>query len=279
VKLLQGTPVLYCSNVPTKFNYLCRRFDAYDGQGTCPTASHGGESLTNPSPPQRHGWPTKPRSCSTKSRLQPHGACQTPTSGLHAVTYPKWFPTNTSKVAFTVSFMRDYAATWSQLYLDKVFHKVPVVFYDFLNNFRSSFFDQNRQQHAEVALRNLCQTGTMLAYTQDFNQHTCTMGWADAPLMSLYQHGLKENIQLAMFMRNIDLNSLRNSTRPLCPPPIPSTSTSTPTPDPNVMELSEFQKAPKKQISDAERACWVQRNLCFCWGQASQISCRCLNKG
>ncbi|KNZ61888.1 uncharacterized protein VP01_1343g2 [Puccinia sorghi] len=30
---------------------------------------------------------------------------------LHTVTYPEWFPTNTSKVAFTVLFMRDYAAT------------------------------------------------------------------------------------------------------------------------------------------------------------------------
>ncbi|KNZ47738.1 uncharacterized protein VP01_6196g1 [Puccinia sorghi] len=32
--------------------------------------------------------------------------------GLHAVTYPKCFPTNTSKVAFTVLFMKDYTATW-----------------------------------------------------------------------------------------------------------------------------------------------------------------------
>ncbi|KNZ57117.1 uncharacterized protein VP01_2237g4, partial [Puccinia sorghi] len=34
--------------------------------------------------------------------------------GLHAVTYPKRFPTNTSKVVFSVLFMRDYTATWSQ---------------------------------------------------------------------------------------------------------------------------------------------------------------------
>ncbi|KNZ59636.1 uncharacterized protein VP01_1690g7, partial [Puccinia sorghi] len=36
--------------------------------------------------------------------------------GLHAITYPKWFPTNTSKVVFPVLFMKYYAATWSQLY-------------------------------------------------------------------------------------------------------------------------------------------------------------------
>ncbi|KNZ55900.1 uncharacterized protein VP01_254g5, partial [Puccinia sorghi] len=52
--------------------------------------------------------------------------------GLHAVTYPK-----------------DYAATWSQLYLDKIFNKVPVVFDDFLNDLKTSFSDHNRRQRAE----------------------------------------------------------------------------------------------------------------------------------
>ncbi|KNZ49813.1 uncharacterized protein VP01_4761g2 [Puccinia sorghi] len=44
--------------------------------------------------------------------------------GLHAVTYPKRFPTDTRKVVFAVFFMRDYTATWSQPYLDKVFNKL-----------------------------------------------------------------------------------------------------------------------------------------------------------
>ncbi|KNZ64332.1 uncharacterized protein VP01_10406g1 [Puccinia sorghi] len=61
--------------------------------------------------------------------------------GLHAITYPERFPTNTSKVLFAVSFMKDYTATWSQPYLDKVFNRKPVVFNDFLNDFKSSFFD------------------------------------------------------------------------------------------------------------------------------------------
>ncbi|KNZ44438.1 uncharacterized protein VP01_9169g1 [Puccinia sorghi] len=42
--------------------------------------------------------------------------------GLHAVTYPELFPTDARKVVFAVLFMKDYAATWSQLYLDKVFN-------------------------------------------------------------------------------------------------------------------------------------------------------------
>ncbi|KNZ49763.1 uncharacterized protein VP01_47g1 [Puccinia sorghi] len=58
--------------------------------------------------------------------------------GLHAVTYPK-----------------DYTATSSQPYLDKFFNKEPVVFDDFLNDFKSSFFDQNCRHCAQVAWQNL----------------------------------------------------------------------------------------------------------------------------
>ncbi|KNZ63992.1 uncharacterized protein VP01_10782g1 [Puccinia sorghi] len=101
--------------------------------------------------------------------------------GLHAVTYPECFPTHASKVVFAVLFMKDHTATWSQPYLDKVFNREPVVFNELLNNFRSSFFDHNRQHHARVALQNLRQNGTMSTYTQAH-----TMGWANTPLMSRY---------------------------------------------------------------------------------------------
>ncbi|KNZ43923.1 uncharacterized protein VP01_9706g1 [Puccinia sorghi] len=50
----------------------------------------------------------------------------------------------------------------------------------------------------------------MSAYMQDFNQHARTMYWANTPLMSLYQHGLKENIQLAVVMSNFECDSLRS---------------------------------------------------------------------
>ncbi|KNZ61095.1 uncharacterized protein VP01_14528g1, partial [Puccinia sorghi] len=76
-------------------------------------------------------------------------------------------------------------------YLDKVFNGEPVVFNDFLNNFRWHCA-------AKVALRSLHQTGTMLAYMQDFNQHTHTVGLADATLIGL------KNIQLAVVMRKIE---------------------------------------------------------------------------
>ncbi|KNZ44622.1 uncharacterized protein VP01_898g5 [Puccinia sorghi] len=40
------------------------------------------------------------------------------------------------------------------------------------------------------------------------NQHTRTVDWSDTPLMNLYQHGLKENIQLAVLMSKIEFDSL-----------------------------------------------------------------------
>ncbi|KNZ47119.1 uncharacterized protein VP01_666g14 [Puccinia sorghi] len=77
---------------------------------------------------------------------------------LHAVTYPKRFPTDASKVVFAISFMKDYAATWSHPYLKRVFNGELVVFNNFLNDFKSSFFDHNRQNCTKLALLKICQT-------------------------------------------------------------------------------------------------------------------------
>ncbi|KNZ49427.1 uncharacterized protein VP01_5015g1, partial [Puccinia sorghi] len=41
---------------------------------------------------------------------------------LHAITYPEPFPTDASKVAFATLFMQDYAATWCQPYLNRIFN-------------------------------------------------------------------------------------------------------------------------------------------------------------
>ncbi|KNZ64537.1 uncharacterized protein VP01_10183g1, partial [Puccinia sorghi] len=129
--------------------------------------------------------------------------------GLHEITYPERFSEDSSKVAFAISFMTDYTATWSQPYLTKILNGEAVVFSKFIEDFKSSFFDHNRCHHAEVALQNLLQSGTVSTDTQDLNSHARTVGWADAPLMSLYQHGLKENIQLAVVMSNIQFTSLQ----------------------------------------------------------------------
>ncbi|KNZ45445.1 uncharacterized protein VP01_80g2, partial [Puccinia sorghi] len=88
---------------------------------------------------------------------------------------------------------RDYAATWCQPYLNRIFNGEPLDWTNFLKDLEASFFDHKRQQQAKVALQNIRQTRTVSNYTQDFNQHACAAGWPDTPLMSLYQNGLKEN--------------------------------------------------------------------------------------
>ncbi|KNZ58219.1 uncharacterized protein VP01_1974g9 [Puccinia sorghi] len=120
--------------------------------------------------------------------------------------------------------------------------KDAVVFSEFIENFKSSFFDHNHRHHAKLALRNLRQTGTVLTYTQNFNSHARTIGWDDAPIMSLYQHGMKEDIQLAVVMSNIQFTSLQEmqamtlkagqtieGIQTGCPALHPTASTSTPT--------------------------------------------------
>ncbi|KNZ63491.1 uncharacterized protein VP01_11372g1, partial [Puccinia sorghi] len=93
---------------------------------------------------------------------------------LHTVTYPESFPTNSSKVAFAVSFMTDYATSWYQPYLMKVFNEEEVAFNKFLDNFNSIFFDQNHQHHVEFTLQFLRQTGTVFDFTQELNSHAST---------------------------------------------------------------------------------------------------------
>ncbi|KNZ46573.1 uncharacterized protein VP01_7159g2, partial [Puccinia sorghi] len=154
---------------------------------------------------------------------------------LHTITYPEQFPTNSIKMAFAVSFMTDYAETWSQPYLMK-----------------SSFFDHNCQHCAEVALQFLRQTGTRPAYMQD-----------------LYQHGLKENIQLAVVISNIDFTSLWTMQAMALkagqtiegiwngrPAPIPPASSNAPNTDPNAMDLSAF-------LSRGELQAQLQTKCCF----------------
>ncbi|KNZ46550.1 uncharacterized protein VP01_7176g1, partial [Puccinia sorghi] len=222
--------------------------DSYDGQGTHPKTGHRGNSPTNSGPPQCHGWPTKSHSPSCP---QPHGASQTITlqwDPWHhfqvfcwpdwppSCTYPKCFPTKNSKVV----------RTWT----------------------KSSMGNQWWPCGTSARLE-LCR------HTQDFNQHAHTMGWADTPLMSLYQHGLKEKIQLAVVMSNIEFYSLRSmkamalkagQTIEVIQQDHPATLSPVPVP-----------KAPSNQLSGAKQSRQVQQNLCFFGCQVGHISSGCLN--
>ncbi|KNZ44775.1 uncharacterized protein VP01_883g2, partial [Puccinia sorghi] len=188
---------------------------------------HSTPALT--SPPQRPATP-RPHSLNPIKLAKPQPFYRTRGAAaevfvaqiaLHTLTYTEQFPTNASKVVFTASFMRDYAATWCQPYLHWIFSSEPLDWTDFLKDLEASFFDHNRRKSAKMALRKILQTGTVSNYTQDFNQHARAAGWPDAPLMSLYQNRLKENIQLAMVMSNVQFDSLRHPTSPPRPPSRP----------------------------------------------------------
>ncbi|KNZ47088.1 uncharacterized protein VP01_669g5 [Puccinia sorghi] len=251
-------------------------------ENLCQTQAHldaaVGQQNQNPTPPQIAPAPP-PTSSSNYMVLAKHqhfnGALGAPAKSfvgqilLHTITYPNQFPTDSSKVAFAISFMTEYAETWSQPYLMKVLNAEEVAFNKFLDDFKSSFFDHNCQHRAEVALQSLRQNGTVSAYMQEFNSHACTVGWTDTPLMSLYQHGLKENVQLAVQDRQLKASRMADT------PPSPPLAA--PTTDPNAMDLLAFQRGPNNGLSGAKQALQVQLKLCFRCGQAGNVSCGCSN--
>ncbi|KNZ44274.1 uncharacterized protein VP01_9326g1 [Puccinia sorghi] len=149
---------------------------------------------------------TEENLCQTQARLDaavgqqnqnPPQITPPTTSSTNSMVLAKPQPFNGTQGAAAESLVGQ-AATWSQQYLRKFFNTEEVAFDKFLHGFKFSFFDHNCQHCAEVALQFIRQTVTVLAYMQEFNSHDRAVGWADAPLMSLYQHGLKENSQLAM---------------------------------------------------------------------------------
>ncbi|KNZ46311.1 uncharacterized protein VP01_7370g1, partial [Puccinia sorghi] len=76
-----------------------------------------------------------------------HSPCQASLSTEPmALRLSHFFPTDSRKLVFAISFMMYLAATWSQPYLTKVFNGEEVVFSEFINDFKSSFFNHKRQK-------------------------------------------------------------------------------------------------------------------------------------
>ncbi|PLW10991.1 hypothetical protein PCANC_24205 [Puccinia coronata f. sp. avenae] len=195
----------------------------------------------------------------------------------------------TFKVAFAISFLTNSAATWAQPYTTKLFSRKPVVFLEFLNNFKASFFGLKPKDQAKDSLRSIRQTILVAAYTQAFNMHARHLGWSKPTLMSMFQQGLKEKVQLAVVMSNVDFATLpamqkmalqagntMKAIRSGQPNLIPSIST--PAPDPNAMDFPAFQDNSGNrpgQLSNAEREHQTQLDLCFQYGQEGHVSRGC----
>ncbi|KNZ52300.1 uncharacterized protein VP01_3624g2 [Puccinia sorghi] len=123
-------PVSYCSNVPAKFTYLrhCPNHSPASSSGFGPPSNTMDTlnvcldklmHMMGEEPGQQNPTPTPtPASNMVIAKPQPFdGTCGAAAKafisqiGLHAITYPKRFPTNARKVVFAVLFMRDYTAT------------------------------------------------------------------------------------------------------------------------------------------------------------------------
>ncbi|KNZ48858.1 uncharacterized protein VP01_5360g2 [Puccinia sorghi] len=102
------------------------------------------------------------------------------------------------------------------------------------------------------------------------------MLWENSPLMSLYQHELKESVQLAVLMINIQFTFLRTIQAMALksgqtiegslngrPTPIPPPSSSAPTTDPNAMDLLAFQRIETLLLLWPSQTCllWMSRKL------------------
>ncbi|KNZ45408.1 uncharacterized protein VP01_8156g1 [Puccinia sorghi] len=116
--------------MPAKFVYLRPRYDVYDAQQLAMEETlQKTQARLDATAGQQNPTPaTAPASNPIVfAKPQPFdGTCGATAKAfvgqidLHAITYPKCFPTDASKVVFSVFFMKDYTATWSQPYLDKV---------------------------------------------------------------------------------------------------------------------------------------------------------------
>ncbi|KNZ61408.1 uncharacterized protein VP01_1403g1 [Puccinia sorghi] len=145
-------PVSYCSNVPAKFTYLCPR----PNQSLASSSGSGQPSNMMDALNARFDKrisdklrPTLTSRLAKKTVLlldqillplpplipwclpnpNPSMGPVAPAKAfvgqifLNAITYPKSFPTNASKVVFAVLFMKDYTATRSQPYQQEVGEK------------------------------------------------------------------------------------------------------------------------------------------------------------
>ncbi|PLW30232.1 hypothetical protein PCASD_16326 [Puccinia coronata f. sp. avenae] len=114
---------------------------------------------------------------------------------------------------------------------------------------------------------------------------TCALKWSESTLMSLYQQGLKEKVQLAIVMSNVYFTWLTamqemalqagntlEAIRSGHPNPIPG---GTSTPASNLLAFQDNLGNRTGRLTNAKRECWAQLSLCFRCGQEGHVSCRC----
>ncbi|KNZ62339.1 uncharacterized protein VP01_12833g1, partial [Puccinia sorghi] len=145
-----------------------------------------------------------PVTCSWPAEPEPRSPSNSPCPASHLwpshspSTEPVVLQTSLLKGDFAVSFMTDYAATWSHPYLMKFFNaeRWPLT-NDFLVSLTTIAYTMLKSPTIPPPNWNSVGLHTRVQLT---HLH-CSRD--DTPRMSLHQHGLKENLQLAVVMRKI----------------------------------------------------------------------------
>lgn len=121
---------------------------------------------------------------------------------LYVLTNQSLFPTDSSKVAFALSYLSGEANLWGQPILKRLLDgDSSVTFSEFSTSFRATFFDTNRKARAEKEIRLLTQTKTVAQYVMRFNLLAPITGWELSTLISHFRQGLKTEIRLQMVQR------------------------------------------------------------------------------
>lgn len=123
---------------------------------------------------------------------------------LYILTNTSLFPTDTSKVAFALSYLSGDANLWGQPLIRRIVDEnltESVSFSKFSQSFRATFFDTDRKNRAEKELRDLKQTKSASQYVIRFNLLAPTTGWELPTLISHFRQGLKMEIRLQLIQK------------------------------------------------------------------------------
>jgi hypothetical protein len=119
---------------------------------------------------------------------------------LYVMTNERSFPTESSKVAFGISYLAGDASVWAAPLVRKLLgpDKESLSFKEFLESFKGTYFDPHRVAKAENAIRALWQTNSVLEYATKFNQLASMISWEDATLLSHFKGHLKPEITVPL---------------------------------------------------------------------------------
>ena len=121
----------------------------------------------------------------TKSFL---GQCQ-----LVFDTQPALYGSETLKIRYAASFLRDTAFRWYLTLVDQ--RRLPNTYAAFTLQLSTAFGETDMEAQAKRAIAKLRQKGSCADYTTEFNRLASNTRYNDAAKVDLYKQGLKEEVK------------------------------------------------------------------------------------